>query len=160
MNIQMVKINKPPEMNFVLGHAHFIKTVEDIQEAIVNINPDIEYGLAFSEASGPCLIRRAGNDSELIELAVSNLQALGAGHSFIIFLGNAFPINILASIKAIPEICGIHCATANSTQVIVAEGEQGNAILGVVDGFRPKGIETEEDVQKRKAFLRMIGYKQ
>ncbi|HNT29995.1 MAG TPA: adenosine-specific kinase [bacterium] len=160
MDLTTVTIEKPEEMNFILGHAHFIKTVEDIQELMANINPSIEYGLAFAEASGPCLIRKAGNKPELVDLAVKNIQAIGVGHSFILFLGNAFPINILPELKQVREICTVYAATANPCEVIVAESEQGRGIVGVIDGFSPKGVETDEDIQKRKVFLRMIGYKQ
>ncbi len=159
MELKMVTIQKPEDMNFILGHSHFIKTVEDIHEAIVNINPGIRFGLAFCEASQDALVRYSGNDDALIRLAQENAFEIGAGHSFIIFLGNAFPLNILNAIKNVPEVTRIFCATANPTQVILAETEQGRGILGVVDGIRTKGIETEDDIKKRKEFLRAIGYK-
>ena len=159
MELKIVEIEKPEEMNFILGHSHFIKTVEDIHEAIVNVNPAIKFGLGFCEASQDALVRYSGNDDEIIELAKKNAFNLSAGHSFIIFLGNAFPLNILNTIKNVPEVTRIFCATSNPTQVIIAETEQGRAILGVVDGVKSKGIETEEDIKKRKDFLRMIGYK-
>ena len=159
MELKVIEIEKPEEMNFILGHSHFIKTVEDIHEAIVNVNPSIKFGLGFCEASQDALVRYSGNDDELIELAKKNAFNLSAGHSFIIFLGNAFPLNILNTIKNVPEVTRVFCATANPTQVIIAETEQGRAILGVVDGIRSKGIETEADIKKRKDFLRMIGYK-
>ncbi len=159
MELKMVTIQKPEDMNFILGHSHFIKTVEDLHEAIVNINPGIRFGLAFCEASQDALVRFSGNDDELIKLATQNAYELSAGHSFIIFLGNAFPLNILNAVKNVPEVTRIFCATANPTQVILAETEQGRAILGVVDGVRSKGVETEEDIKKRKEFLRAIGYK-
>jgi adenosine/AMP kinase len=159
MELKVIEIEKPEEMNFILGHSHFIKTVEDIHEAIVNVNPSIKFGLGFCEASQDALVRYSGNDDELIELAKKNAFNLSAGHSFIIFLGNAFPLNILNTIKNVPEVTRVFCATANPTQVIIAETEQGRAILGVVDGIRSKGIETETDIKKRKDFLRMIGYK-
>ncbi|MEJ2545374.1 MAG: adenosine-specific kinase [Calditrichaceae bacterium] len=159
MELKIIEIEKPEEMNFILGHSHFIKTVEDIHEAIVNVNPSIKFGLGFCEASQDALVRFSGNDDDLIELAKKNAFNLSAGHSFIIFLGNAFPLNILNPIKSVPEVTRIFCATANPTQVIVAETEQGRAILGVVDGVKCKGIETDEDIKKRKDFLRMIGYK-
>jgi adenosine/AMP kinase len=160
MNLTMVKIEKPEDTNFVLGQSHFIKTVEDIHEALVNAVPGIKFGLAFCEASGKCLVRWTGNDSELIELAQKNAMAISAGHSFILFLGeNYFPINILNAIKSVPEVCRVFCATANPTEVIVAETEQGRGILGVIDGFSPKGIEGDEDIAWRKSFLRKIGYK-
>ncbi len=159
MELKIFNIRKPEDMNFILGHSHFIKTVEDLHEAIVNINPDIQFGLAFCEASQEALVRFSGNDDKLIDLAKENAMELGAGHSFIIFLGNAFPLNVLNAIKNVPEVTRVYCATANPTQVILAETEQGRAILGVVDGVRTKGVETEEDIKKRKEFLRAIGYK-
>ena len=159
MELKIIEIEKPEEMNFILGHSHFIKTVEDIHEAIVNINPSIKFGLGFCEASQDALVRYSGNDDDLIELAKKNAFNLSAGHSFIIFLGNAFPLNILNAIKNVPEVTRVFCATANPTQVIIAETGQGRAILGVVDGVKSKGIETEQDIKKRKDFLRMIGYK-
>ena len=159
MDMKIVSVEKAEAVNFILGQSHFIKTVEDIQEAIANINPGIKYGLAFAEASGPCLIRHAGTDPDLTEQAVRNLQRIAAGHSFIILLGNAFPINILPAIKQLPEVCRIYCATANPTEVIVGIGEKGNAILGVIDGCSPKGVETEADQQARHGLLRTIGYK-
>lgn len=159
MDIKTFKINKPEEMNFILGQAHFIKTVEDIHEAIVNINPGIKFGIAFCEASQKALVRYSGNDQELIRLAQENAKNIACGHSFIIFLGNAFPLNILNTIKNVPEVVRIFCATANKTEVIIAETELGRGILGVVDGVRTNGIETEEDISERKEFLRKIGYK-
>jgi adenosine/AMP kinase len=160
MDIQSVKINKPEEINFILGQSHFIKTVEDIHEALVGTVPGIKFGLAFCEASGKCLIRWSGTDEEMIELAKKNALAIGAGHSFILFLGNGFyPINVLNTLKNIPEICGFFCATANPVSVLVAEADGGRGILGVIDGFKPAGVEGEEDIAWRKSFLRMIGYK-
>ncbi len=159
MNLLSVTIEKPGEMNFILGHSHFIKTVEDLYEAIVQTAPAMKFGIAFCEASGPSLVRWAGNTQKLIDLATSNATAIGAGHTFIIFLEGGFPINILNTIKAVPEVCRIYCATANPVEVIVAESGEGRAILGVVDGDRPKGIETEQDITTRKEFLRKIGYK-
>lgn len=159
-NILTVKIEKPEEINFILGQSHFIKTVEDIHEALVSTVPGIRFGLAFCEASGKCLVRWTGTDEAMIELARKNALAIGAGHSFIVFLGQGyFPINVLNTIKAIPEVCHIFCATANPVEVLLAETEQGRGILGVVDGFSPKGIEGEEDIAWRKDFLRKIGYK-
>jgi hypothetical protein len=160
MELKTVPIEKPADMNFILGQSHFIKTVEDIQELMANINPGIEYGLAFAEASEPCLVRKAGNKDELVELAVKNMQDIGAGHSFILMLGNAYPVNILPELKQVREVCHIFCATANAAQVIVAETDKGRAILGVVDGESPKGVETDKDIEERKKLLRMIGYKQ
>lgn len=159
MELRVVEIEKPGEMNVILGMSHFIKTVEDIHEALVQTVPGIRFGLAFCEASGPRLVRISGTDDPLMALAGKNAMALGAGHSFILFLENAFPINVLPVLRHVPEICRIFCATANPVQVIVSETEQGRGILGVVDGEPPLGIEGEEDVEKRKAFLRTIGYK-
>ena len=160
MEIQTVKIEKPEDANFILGQSHFIKTVEDIHEALVSTVPGIKFGLAFCEASGKCLIRWTGTDETLIELATKNALAIGAGHSFILFLGKGyFPINILNVVKNVPEVARVFCATANPTEVLVAQTEQGRGILGVVDGFSPKGVEDEEGITWRKDFLRMIGYK-
>ncbi len=160
MELELVTIEKPEALNFILGQAHFIKTVEDLHEALVNSVPGIHFGLAFCEASGERLIRWSGNDSALIELAQRNALALGAGHSFIIFLGEGFyPINVLKAVQAAPEVCHIFCATANPTQVVIAAQGEGRGILGVLDGQRPLGIEREEGIAWRKGFLRMIGYK-
>ena len=160
MELKTVAINKPETINFVLGQTHFIKTVEDIHEALVTQVPGIKFGLAFCEASGKCLIRWTGTDDGMIELAKSNAAAVGAGHVFILFLGEGFyPINVLNAIKMVPEVCHIFCATANPTQVILAETEQGRGVLGVVDGSSPQGIEGEDDIAWRKGFLRTIGYK-
>jgi uncharacterized protein len=160
MDLKLITIDKPEEMNFILGQAHFIKTVEDLHEALVQAVPGIKFGLAFCEASSPSLVRASGTDAALVELAKQNALTLGAGHSFIIFLGAGFfPINVLNVVKLTPEVCRIFCATGNPVQVIVAESEQGRGILGVIDGERTQGIETEEDIAKRKGFLRMIGYK-
>ena len=160
MDIRSVRIQKPEAINFILGQSHFIKTVEDIHEALVNTVPGIKFGLAFCEASGECLVRWTGTDAALIELAQKNAQEIGAGHSFILFLGEGyFPINILNVVKNVPEVAGIFCATANPTEVLIAQTEQGRGILGVVDGFSPKGVEDEAGITWRKDFLRMIGYK-
>ena len=159
MELKVVEIKNPKELNFILGQTHFIKSVEDLHEALVTAVPGIKFGLAFCEASGPCLIRHSGTDEPLVDLAVKNAQSIGAGHSFIILLDGSFPINVLPAIKAVPEVCHIICATANPTQVIVVETEQGRGILGVIDGSSPKGIETEVDIEDRKNFLRTIGYK-
>ena len=160
MDIQVVRIEKPENINFILGQSHFIKTVEDIHEALVNSVPNIKFGLAFSEASGKCLIRWTGTDSEMINLAKKNAQLIGAGHSFILFLGDGyFPLNVLNAIKNVPEVARVFCATANPTEVLVAQTEQGRGILGVVDGYSPKGVEDDEGITWRKDFLRMIGYK-
>jgi adenosine/AMP kinase len=160
MEIKIVKIEKPEPINFILGQSHFIKTVEDIHEALVTCVPGIKFGLAFCEASGDCLVRWTGTDEDMVELAKSNALAVGAGHSFILFLGEGFyPINVLNAIKMIPEVARVFCATANPTEVLVAETELGSGILGVVDGYSPKGVEDEKGTAWRKNFLRTIGYK-
>ncbi|MBN1810710.1 MAG: adenosine-specific kinase [Anaerolineae bacterium] len=160
MELAVVRIDKPEAVNFILGQSHFIKTVEDLHEALVSTVPGIKFGLAFCESSGPALVRASGTDEKLVELAKQNALALSAGHSFIIFLGEGFyPVNVLNTVKAVPEVCRIFCATANPVEVILAGTEQGRGILGVVDGVKTKGVETEDDVAQRKAFLRMIGYK-
>ncbi len=159
MEIKVVPVDKPEDMNFVLGQAHFIKTVEDLHEAIVTAAPNMKFGLAFCESSGLALVRRSGNDEALVEIAVKNALAVGAGHSFFIFLTGGFPVNILNAVKAVPEVCGLYCATANPAEVVVAETAQGRAILGVVDGVRTKGVEDAEGIAWRKGFLRQIGYK-
>ena len=160
MNMTLVTIRKPEPVNFILGQTHFIKSVEDIHEALAGAVPGIKFGLAFCEASGKCLVRWSGTDPAMIELAQRNAQAIGAGHSFIVFLAEGFfPVNVLNALKAVPEVCGILCATANPTDVIVAVTNQGRGILGVVDGCPPQGIEGEADIAWRKTFLRQIGYK-
>lgn len=159
MEIHVVRLEKPDEVNLVLGQAHFIKTVEDLHEALVGAVPGIRFGLAFNESSGPALVRTSGTDPALTAQAAAQAQAIGAGHIFLILLGNVFPINILNAVKAVPEVCRIFCATANPVEVIVAETEQGRGVLGVVDGTRTKGIETPQDVADRKALLRKFGYK-
>jgi adenosine/AMP kinase len=160
MELKVVPIEKPEPINFILGQSHFIKTVEDLHEALVSAVPGIKFGLAFCEASGACLIRHSGTDDTLRELAVKNAQAIGAGHSFIVFLGEGFfPLNILKTVQNVPEIVRIFCATGNPTQVIVAETEQGRGILGVIDGLAIKGVEDDEGVAWRKALLRRFGYK-
>lgn len=159
MEIKIIKIEKPEEINFILGQSHFIKTVEDIYEAIVSTVPEMKFGIAFCESSGPCLVRYAGNDAEMIELAKNNAMKISCGHAFIIFLKNGYPINILNAIKNIPEVCSIYCATANQAEIIIGETDMGRGILGVIDGSKSKGIETKEDIENRKAFLRKIGYK-
>jgi adenosine/AMP kinase len=159
MELAVVQIDKPESVNFILGQSHFIKTVEDLYEALVCTVPGIKFGLAFCESSGPALVRASGTDDELVDLAKRNALALSAGHSFIIFLGEGFyPVNVLNTVKAVPEVCHIFCATANPVEVILAETKQGRGILGVVDGVKTKGVETKDDVAQRKAFLRMIGY--
>jgi adenosine/AMP kinase len=160
MEIQSIRIEKPEAINFILGQSHFIKIVEDVHEALVNAVPGIKFGVAFCEASGKCLVRWSGTDDAMIELAKANALAVGAGHSFIIFLGEGFfPINVLNAVKAVPEVARVYCATANPTEVLVAQTEQGRGILGVVDGSAPQGVEADEDIAWRKSFLRKIGYK-
>ncbi len=159
MNIFSIAVEKPEATNFILGQSHFIKSVEDIHEAIVATSSQIRFGLAFCESSGPALVRRSGNDDGLVDLATRNALAVGAGHSFFVFLEDGFPVNVLNPIKAVPEVCRIYCATANPAEVVVAESAIGRAILGVVDGCSPKGVEGEQDVQARLRFLRRIGYK-
>jgi adenosine/AMP kinase len=159
MELLTVAIDTPEDSNVILGQAHFIKTVEDLHEALVNSVPGIKFGLAFCEASGPCLVRVSGNDEALMELAQDQAFALSAGHTFIVFIRDAFPLNVLGAIKQVAEVCSIFCATANPVEVIVAETEQGRGVLGVVDGFKSKGIETAEDAAERREFLRKIGYK-
>ena len=156
----IIAIEKPEPVNFILGQTHFIKSVEDIHEALITAVPGIEFGLAFCEASGKCLVRWTGTDPTMIELAKKNALTIGAGHSFIIFLAEGFyPVNVLNAVKIVPEVCRVFCATANPTQVVIAETEQGRGILGVVDGLAPKGVEGEADIEWRKKFLRQIGYK-
>ena len=160
MDLSLVTIEKPEMTNFVLGQSHFIKTVEDMHEGVVTAVPNIKFGLAFCEASGKRLVRWSGTDPEMIELAKQNSLAIGAGHSFILFLGDGFfPINVLHAIRRVPEVCHIFCATANPTQVIIAETEQGRGIMGVIDGGSPLGVEGDEDIAWRTGFLRQIGYK-
>lgn len=160
MDIKNIRIAKPESINFILGQSHFIKTVEDIHEMLVSSVPGIKFGLAFCESSGKCLIRWTGTDDEMIQLAKENALEIGAGHSFILFLGEGFfPINVLNQLKSVPEVCRIFCATANPTDVVVMDVGEGRAILGIADGHRPKGIEGEEDIAWRKDFLRKIGYK-
>jgi uncharacterized protein len=159
MELKSAAMEIPEGSNIIIGHSHFIKTVEDLYEIMVGTSPQVKFGIAFCEASGPCLVRVAGNDETLQQAATKNAQAIAAGHSFVILLKEAFPINFLNAIKQCPEVCTIHCATANPVQVILAEIEQGRGILGVVDGFSPKGVETADDVKARQQFLRKIGYK-
>lgn len=160
MQLTSVKIDKPDATNFILGQTHFIKSVEDLHEALAGAVPGIRFGLAFCEASGACLIRWSGTDPDLIELARRNASAIGAGHSFIVFLGEGYyPLNVLNAVKMVPEVCRIFCATANPTEVVVVETEQGRGILGVVDGFSPKGVEDDDGIRWRKGMLRQIGYK-
>jgi adenosine/AMP kinase len=160
MEIKTLKIENPESLNLILGQSHFIKTVEDIYEAMVTTVPMAKFGVAFCEASDKCLVRHTGTDEELVELAKINAFALSAGHSFIVFMKDLFPVNVLTAIRNVPEVCRIFCATANPVEVVIAETDQGRGILGVIDGFRSKGIETEKDIQARKELLRKIGYKQ
>lgn len=159
MELKTVRMEFPEDTNIIIGQTHFIKTAEDLYEAMVSTVPGIKFGLAFNEASGPCLVRAEGNDSDLKNLAIKNVKAIGAGHVFVIILKDAFPINVLNAIKNCPEICSIFCATANEVEVVIAQTNLGRGVLGVIDGSSPKGVETDKDVQERKEFLRMIGYK-
>jgi len=160
IKLTAIQIEKPEPINFILGQTHFIKSVEDIHEALVGAVPGIKFGLAFCEASGKCLVRWSGTEPAMIELARKNALAIGAGHSFILFLGEGFfPVNVLNAVKMVPEVCRIFCASANPTQVLIAETTQGRGIVGVVDGLPPKGVEAEPDIEWRKKFLRQIGYK-
>jgi hypothetical protein len=157
--ISVVGVEMPDGVNLIFGQSHFIKTVEDLYEALVGSSPHLRFGIAFCEASGPRLVRRAGNDADLVDLAVRNASAIGAGHSFVVFLREGFPVNVLNQVKAVPEVCRVYCATANPVQVIVAETEQGRGVLGVIDGGSPLGVEDENDERDRKSLLREIGYK-
>jgi len=159
VELQLVEVENPQGYNLILGQSHFVKTVEDLYEVLVGNSPVLRFGLAFCEASGPRLVRWAGNDEELVELARKNALRIGAGHSFIVFLKEGYPINVLNAVKAVPEVCRIYCATANPLQVVVVETEQGRGILGVIDGFKPQGIEGEKEIAERKALLRKFGYK-
>lgn len=159
LEFEKVKIEVPEDCNVILGMAHFIKTAEDLYEALVNAVPNIKFGIGFCESSGPCLVRLEGNDEELRRLAAKKAYEIACGHSFIIFLKNAYPINVLDKIKNVPEVCTIYAATANPVEVIIAETKQGRGIIGVIDGLSSKGVETEEDIKARKEFLRKIGYK-
>lgn len=159
IELKSVKVRKPEDVNFIFGQSHFIKTVEDLYEALAGAVPGIKFGLAFVESSGECKVRSEGNDAELKKLAEENALDIGAGHCFLVFIKQGFPINVLNAIKAIPEVCSIFCATANSVEVIVAESGGGRGVMGVIDGLKPKGIESKEDIAWRKDFLRKIGYK-
>jgi adenosine/AMP kinase len=159
MELKLVPLEIPEGGNLILGQSHFIKTVEDIYEAIVNTVPQMKFGVAFNEASGPCLTRVEGNDDALKALAVKNASAVGAGHTFVVVMTDGYPINVLGRIKDVPEVCTIFCATANPVQAVVAESELGRGVLGVIDGSAPKGVETAEDAEERRSFLRIIGYK-
>ena len=159
MELHAIKIDKPESANVIVGQSHFIKTVEDLHEALTGAVPGIEFGLAFCEASGPALVRVSGTSEELVRQAQANALALSAGHVFVILLGNAFPINVLNAIKAVPEVCSIFCATANPVEIIVAETGQGRGVIGVIDGMKPQGVESEKDIAERKGMLRRFGYK-
>ncbi len=159
MELKVIKIELPEGCNIILGQTHFIKTAEDLYEIIATTVPRAQFGIAFTEASGPCLVRKEGNDTELIDICVQNLREIGAGHVFCVLLKNAFPINVLNQIKNCPEVCRIFCATANPVEVVVSETSQGRGVLGVIDGYAPKGVESAEDKAHRKEFLRKIGYK-
>jgi uncharacterized protein len=159
MELKTVKLENPDELNLILGQSHFIKTIEDIHEAMVSTIPGAKFGVAFCEASDVCLVRFSGTDDELVELAKKNAMNLSAGHCFIIFMKDSFPINVLNTIQQVPEVCRIFCATANPVEVVIAETDQGRGIMGVIDGFASRGIETEDDITARKSFLRAIGYK-
>ena len=159
MELKIVKIEPPTDCNAILGMAQFIKTAEDLYEALVNSVPNIEFGLGFCESSGPCLVRHEGNDPELRQLAAQKAFEIGCGHSFLIFIKNAYPLNVLDKIKKAPEVCTVYAATANTLEVLIAETSQGRSIIGVVDGLKSKGIETDKDIVERRQFLRKIGYK-
>jgi adenosine/AMP kinase len=159
VELQLVAIDKPDDMNVIVGQAHFIKSVEDIHEALAGVGPHLRFGVAFCEASGPCLVRRSGNDDRLVELASNAALAIAAGHSFVVFLEDGYPVNVLNALKQVPEVCNIFCATANPVEIVVAESELGRGITGVIDGQVPAGVETGTDVADRKALLRAIGYK-
>lgn len=159
MELSTVGMELPEGTNIIVGQAHFIKTVEDLYEAIVGTVPGAQFGLAFNESSGPCLVRSEGNDEGLRQAAIRNAQAIGAGHVFVVLLRNAYPINLLSRIREVPEVCSIYCATANPVEIVVAQGEQGRGVLGVIDGSSPKGVETPAGIAARKEFLRKIGYK-
>jgi hypothetical protein len=158
VDVATVRFEKPDDLNVIVGQSHFIKTVEDLHEACVQV-PGLRFGIAFNESSGPCLVRRSGNDDELIDVAVRNAEAIGAGHLFVIAMRDGFPINVLNAVKAVPEVCRIYCATANPLEVVVGVTEQGRGVLGVIDGSPPKGVETDRDVVERKEMLRRFGYK-
>jgi hypothetical protein len=159
MELTAVPIEKPDDVNVIVGQSHFVKTVEDLHEALAGSSPHLRFGVAFCEASGPCLVRRSGNDPELVDLAVRNAEAIGAGHVFVVVLREGFPVNVLNQIKQVPEVCQVFCATANPLEVLVAETALGRGVVGVIDGLAPVGVETDADEADRKALLRAIGYK-
>lgn len=159
LEMKPVTMDIPDGANIIIGQSHFIKTAEDLYEVMINAVPGIKFGIAFCEASGPCLVRAEGNDTALRDVAIQNARNIAAGHTFVILMKGAFPVNVLNAIKSCPEVCSIFCATANPLQVLVAETEQGRGVLGVIDGYCPKGVENEKDIQERRQFLRKIGYK-
>ena len=159
MELHAVPLEKPEDLNVIVGQSHFIKTVEDVHEVLAGSSPHLRFGVAFCEASGPCLIRRSGNDEELVDLAVRNAEAIGAGHVFVVFLRDGYPVNVLNALKQVPEVCSIFCATANPVEIVVAVTDLGRGVVGVIDGLPPAGVESESDVADRKGLLRMIGYK-
>ncbi|MGD0942685.1 MAG: adenosine-specific kinase [Acidimicrobiales bacterium] len=159
MELVVVPIEKPEDLNVILGQAHFVKTVEDLHEALVGSSPHLRFGLAFCEASGKCLVRRSGNDPELVDLAVRNALALGAGHCFVVLVREGYPVNVLNQLKQVPEVCTVYCASANRVEVVLAETDLGRGVLGAIDGSSPVGVETDGDVAERKSLLRAIGYK-
>lgn len=159
VELHLVAIDKPDDLNVIVGQSHFVKTVEDLHEALVGASPHLRFGIAFCEASGPCLVRRSGNDERLVELATTNALAIAAGHTFVILLEDGYPVNVLNQVKQVPEVCHVFCATANPLQLVVAETELGRGVVGVIDGYRPRGVETDADVADRKALLRALGYK-
>jgi adenosine/AMP kinase len=159
VELDVVRIDKPDDMNVIVGQAHFIKTIEDVHEALAGSSAQLRFGVAFCEASGPCLVRRSGNDARLVDLATENALAVAAGHSFFVFLEDGYPVNVLNALKHVPEVCGIFCATANPVELIVGHTELGRGIVGVIDGLAPRGVETDADVADRKQLLRAIGYK-
>lgn len=159
MELHVVPVDKPDDMNVIVGQAHFIKTVDDIHEALAGVSAALRFGIAFCEASGPCLVRRSGNDEALVELATANALTIAAGHSFVVFLREGYPVNVLNQLQQVPEVCGIFCATANPVEIVVAESSMGRGIVGVIDGRPPAGVESEADVAERRQLLRTIGYK-
>ena len=159
MELHVVPVDKPDDMNVIVGQAHFIKAVDDIHEALAGVSAALRFGIAFCEASGPCLVRRSGNDEALVELATTNALAIAAGHSFVVFLREGYPVNVLNQLQQVPEVCGIFCATANPVEIVVAESSMGRGIVGVIDGRPPAGVESEADVAERRQLLRTIGYK-
>ena len=159
MELHVVPVDKPYDMNVIVGQAHFIKTVDDIHEALAGVSAALRFGIAFCEASGPCLVRRSGNDEALVELATTNALAIAAGHSFVVFLREGYPVNVLNQLQQVPEVCGIFCATANPVEIVVAESDLGRGIVSVIDGRPPAGVESEADVAERRQLLRTIGYK-